>query len=100
MGDEEIFSYEEDFLFPVWPSPAVANDRLHIAFYLKERARVTFEFMNSRGQVLVSLSLENELPEGLQWHNFELTCPPGSYFLRMKTSTGSEERVSVEVIAE
>jgi hypothetical protein len=95
--DEEIFSYEEDRLFPAWPSPVAANDFLRIAFYLKERARVAFEFMNSRGQILVSRSIDAELPEGIQWESFKLTCPPGSYSLRMTTTSGSDQSIQIEV---
>jgi hypothetical protein len=89
--------FEEDYLFPVWPDSASVNEKVNLAFYLNKRASVTFDFMNVRGEVLVSRKLNDELAEGVHWEDFDLTCPQGTYFLRMKTSTGSDERIRIEV---
>tara|TARA_B110000503_G_scaffold140804_1_gene232640 strand:- start:2248 stop:3684 length:1437 start_codon:yes stop_codon:yes gene_type:complete len=97
LSQDEYVDFDEDYLFPVWPDSAASNENVKIAFYLNEQARVSFEFMNVRGDVLTSHNLKNELSEGIHWDDVDLTCPQGTYFLRMKTSTGSDERIRIEV---
>ena len=97
LTQNEFLDFDEDYLFPVWPDSASVNDKVNLAFYLNKRASVTFDFMNVRGEVLVSRNLNGELSEGVHWEGFDLACPQGTYFLRMKTSTGSDERIRIEV---